>query len=712
MIAGGAERLATILIVDDKQLNRSVLELFLAAGGYLTRSVASGREAIDSLDISVPDLILLDVVMPDMDGFQVAKLLKANSATRNVPIIMVTAHNERVHKLKGLAAGVEEFLTKPVDRTELLLRVRNLLRSTAFTAFILQHHDLLEKEVALRTVDLRRFRTALDATADAILLVNRDKMRFIEVNATACRMFGYTREELFEMGPEQLHARSHSAVFEAYRAMIDNGHGTDHLIEATLQRKDGSTINVEIYRQALQSEDEWIIVAVVHDISERKKSQKHIDQLSHYDRGTGLPNRSMFRETLARTVASADAKHWRLAIVLIDLDHFKSVNDAIGHIEGDEVLAAVGQRLINCVRVRDTVSRFGGDEFALLLLVPSGQRDAVAVARKILSTLLEPFRHGGRQLSLTASIGISMFPDDGHDAETLIKHADTAMHRAKNGGRNDFRFFTPKMNLEMMTRLDLEEALRQAVELQQFKLQYQPKICLKDGKVSGAEALLRWDRPGHGPVSPAVFVPVLEDMGLIARVGNWVVQQACRQIARWQTSPVGGVAVSVNVSSKQFDSIHLDIELAAALKAHGVPAALLELELTESLLMQNTERTLLSLRSIKRLGLDISIDDFGTGYSSLAYLRRFPIDKLKIDIAFIRDVTRSEDDAVMALTILRMAQSLRLKVIAEGVETKEQLEFLRRHGCDEVQGYFFAHPMEPDAFATFVSERHQARATA
>ena len=382
-------------------------------------------------------------MMPGMDGYQVASMLKANPATSNIPIIMVTAQIDRSARLAGLNAGAEEFLTKPVDRAELWLRVRNLLRLKAFGDFLQNHSAILEQQVQARTADLQRFRTAMDATADAIFLVNRTTMRFVEVNATACNMLGYTREELFQMGPAQIGAVTLEQLESVYDAIIA-GHGTNELTETQVRRKDGSQLQVEVHRQAQRSGADWIIVGVVRDITERKEAEKRLHHLAHYDALTGLPNRTLFYETLKKTLAQASNSGWLVAVLFIDLDHFKNVNDTLGHAIGDELLAQFSNRLVQCVRIRDTVGRLGGDEFALILVMQDGQEGAALVANKIRDVLRAPFDLKGHEVAVTASIGITVHPDDASDPETLIKYADTAMYRAKQAGRDTFRFLRRK----------------------------------------------------------------------------------------------------------------------------------------------------------------------------------------------------------------------------------------------------------------------------
>ena len=681
-----------ILIVDDEAQNRKLLEALLQPEGYVTRSVATGKEALSSVAWSRPDLILLDVMMPGMNGYEVARLLKADPITSNIPIIMVTALIDRGARLAGLTAGAEDFLTKPVDRAELWLRVRNLLRLKAYADFLLNYSTILEQQVQERSADLLRFRAAMDTTADAIMLVSRTTMRFVEMNATTCTMFGYTREELFRSGPSRLNDDDGGPLELLYDEVIAGQHAKD-FTESVLRRKDGTHMQVEVHRHAHLSGADWIIVVVMRDITERKEAEKRLHHLAHYDALTTLPNRTLFYETLTKTLERAADAGWQIAVLSIDIDNFKTVNDSLGHAIGDELLCQFGDRLVECVRIRDTVGRLSGDEFALILVMDDGQQGATVVAGKIHDAVRVPFLLKGHEVSISVSIGIALHPADDSGAEILLKYADTAMYRAKQAGRDTSRFFTAQMNDEAVARLDMETALRTAVEAGEFVLYYQPKVNLDSGRIAGLEALIRWQRPAHGLVPPKDFIPILEETGLIVRVGSWVIATVCRQIAAWSDAGIGPIPISVNVSGRQFIEGDLESDVTRALRDTGIAADLLELELTEGSLMAHTGRTIASMQALKNLGVQISIDDFGTGYSSLAYLRRFPLDKLKIDIAFVRDITSNPDDAAIALAIIRMAHSLKLEVIAEGVETAAQLAYLRRHHCDLIQGYYFSPPL-------------------
>lgn len=423
------------------------------------------------------------------------------------------------------------------------------------------------------------------------------------------------------------------------------------------------------------------------------ESEQQRLQMAHYDTLTGLPNRTLFYTTLHMGLTQAELRGWHLAVVTVSLNEYKPVSETWGPLEVDQMLLELSHRLVNCLNVSDTLGRMDGDEFAMILIIREGQPDAQQMVDRIREALRQPFDVHGHDVPMTASLGIALFPNDGADAHHLVKQAHTALSRAKEVGRDTYRFYTPQMNVEALARQELENMLRAAVYKQAFELFYQPKIGLADGQICGVEALLRWNRPGMAPISPALFVPVLESLGLIAKVGRWVIDTACRQIADWQRSGLGLVQVAVNVSALQLAQDDLIQEIERSLNEHQVEGQWLELELTESSLMVSTPHTIASLLALKDIGVKISIDDFGTGYSSLAYLSRFPIDKLKIDIAFIKMVTENPQDAAIARTIIELAHSLDLQVIAEGVETREQLEFLTDNRCDQVQGFLFCRPL-------------------
>ncbi|CAM3046859.1 two-component system response regulator [Pseudomonas floridensis] len=691
----------TILIVDDDVHVRDLLEVLLHNQNYLTQTAESGEKALAMIAQQPPDLILLDIMMPGMDGFEVANHLKTAKDTANIPIIMLSALDEQSARLSGLEAGAEEYLNKPVDSAELWLRVRNLLRLKSFGDYMKGHNLILEEQLQQRTIDLERFRSVMDASDDAIFLINRNTMSLIEFNRRACQLLGYTSEELLHKTPADLGDSSMEQLEKVYDQIIA-GKGPSEPLETMIRDKSGRDVSVEIHRQAYQAGDDWIIVGIVHDITRRKESDQRLLKMAHYDSLTGLPNRDLFFTSLQMGLTQAAVSRWKLAVMTVNLDGFKNINETWGHVLGDQALLEVSQRLASCLNASDTLGRVDGDEFALILMIRDGQTDTHQILERIRQKLRTPFQIEDQRIVMTASIGVALFPEDGEDARELVRHAYTAMNNAKKKGVDGYRFYTAQMNTEVSERLDLEAALREAVREGAFELAYQPKVSLADGSVCGLEALLRWSRPGHSRVSPAVFVPVLESLGLISEVGSWVIDSVCAQIALWQRSGLGSFQVAVNVSGQQISGSSLIADIAQALERHQVDPQWLEVELTESSLMENTTHTIATLQMLKSMGVRISIDDFGTGYSSLAYLRRFPIDKLKIDIAFIREVTSNPQDAAIARAIIELAHSLDLKVIAEGVEAPEQLAFLTENHCDQVQGYLVSKPLPLAELETYL----------
>ncbi|WP_122454603.1 EAL domain-containing response regulator [Pseudomonas viridiflava] len=692
---------ATILIVDDDVHVRDLLEVLLQNQHYRTQTAESGEQALEMVEKHAPDLILLDIMMPGMDGYEVASRLKSGKTTSNIPIIMLSALDERSARISGLEAGAEEYLNKPVDSAELWLRVRNLLRLKSFGDYMKDHNLILEDQLQQRTIDLERFRSVMDASDDAIFLINRNTMSLIEFNRRACQLLGYTADELQRKTPAELGDSSMEQLEVVYDQIIA-GNGPSEPLETMIRDKSGRDVSVEIHRQAYQAGNDWIIVGIVHDITRRKESDQRLLEMAHYDSLTGLPNRDLFYTSLQMGLTQAAVSRWKLAVMTVNLDGFKNINETWGHVLGDQTLLEVSKRLARCLNASDTLGRVDGDEFALILMIREGQADTHQILERIRTTLRTPFQIEDQRVVMTASIGVALFPEDGEDARELVRHAYTAMNNAKKKGVDGYRFYTAQMNTEVSERLDLENALREAVQQRAFEIAYQPKVSLEDGSICGLEALLRWPRPDQPRISPAVFVPVLESLALIGEVGSWMIDSVCAQIALWQRSGLGSFQVAVNVSGQQIEGSGLIADIGKALERHKVDPKWLEVELTESSLMENTSHTITTLQTLKNMGVRISIDDFGTGYSSLAYLRRFPIDKLKIDIAFIREVTSNPQDAAIARAIIELAHSLDLKVIAEGVETPEQRAFLTENHCDQIQGYLVSKPLPLDELELYL----------
>ncbi len=446
-----------------------------------------------------------------------------------------------------------------------------------------------------------------------------------------------------------------------------------------------------------------------HDLEERKRVEQSIRHMAHHDALTGLPNRALFRDRLTHAMAQADRYHQKLAVMFLDLDRFKAINDTLGHNVGDQLLKIAAERLRSCVRDSDTVARLGGDEFTVVVEDIIEDQDAASVAQKILDTLSQPFNLYGHEVFISVSVGVTLYPNDDENADNLLRNADSAMYRAKEFGRNNFQFYVADMNVKARERLMLESALRRALDRGEFMLYYQPRVDLLSGKVIGAEALLRWRHPDLGLVPPSEFIPILDETGMIIPVGDWALREACRQNRAWQDSGLPPIRVAVNLSVRQFIQKDLADTVIRALAAVGLAAEHLELEITEDLFLEHNETNIVTLSRLKKMGIHISIDDFGTGYSSLSYLKRLPIDTLKIDQSFVRDIGTDPDNKAIASAIIAMAASLRLNVLAEGVETDEQLAFLRAQGCNEIQGFSFSHPLPADEFAQLLREGRQMR---
>ncbi|MBN9698668.1 MAG: EAL domain-containing protein, partial [Zoogloea sp.] len=468
--------------------------------------------------------------------------------------------------------------------------------------------------------------------------------------------------------------------------------------EITLRRQDGSTFPANIAISVVRDNQRQIrgYLGIIADVTQRHAAESQIRHLAHYDNLTSLPNRTLLNKHLTESITEARNRHRGVAVLFTDLDRFKFVNDTLGHQAGDQLLLSVAQRLRGCVRDGDMVARTGGDEFVVVLGSLEESYMPEDVAERILASLARPFELCSQQITVTPSIGIALYPTDGNDGEALIKNADAAMYLAKERGRNNFQFFDHGLSARYSERLELENRLRHALDAKQLALFYQPQVDTLSGELIGMEALIRWRQPDGSMVPPDKFIPIAEESGLIVPIGAWVLQEACRQVQAWLREGICRVPVGVNLSARQFDDAGLLDTIKSALSNVNLPPAYLDLELTESLVMRNPEHTRSILAECKKIGLQLSVDDFGTGYSSLANLKRFPIDRLKIDRSFIKDIVTEADDAAIAQTIVAMAHTLRLEVIAEGVETEAQLALLRRWRCDAYQGYLCSRPLSAD----------------
>ncbi|VVO00841.1 bifunctional diguanylate cyclase/phosphodiesterase [Pseudomonas fluorescens] len=550
--------------------------------------------------------------------------------------------------------------------------------------------------------DLRMAATVFEHSTSAILITDPAGY-IVQANEAFSRVSGYAVEQVLDQLPSMLTVDEQQEAHLRYVLKQLHQHSTWEG-EVWLKRRNGEHYPAWVGITAVL-DDEGDLASYVcffTDISERKASEQRIHRLAYYDALTHLPNRTLFQDRLHTALQSAERQKAWVVLMFLDLDRFKPINDSLGHAAGDRMLKEMATRLLGCVDDDDTVARMGGDEFTLLLQ-PRVNREtalnrAIHVAEQILASLVKPFVLEGREFFVTASIGIALSPQDGNELSQLMKNADTAMYHAKERGKNNFQFYQADMNASALERLELESDLRHALEQNEFMLYYQPQFSGDGKRLTGAEALLRWRHPRRGLVPPGDFIPVLEELGLVVDVGDWVISEACRQLKTWHQARVRVPKVSVNISARQFSDGQLGTRIATILKESGLPPACLELELTESILMREVSEAMQILAGLKNLGLSIAVDDFGTGYSSLNYLKQFPIDVLKIDRTFVDGLPSGEQDAQIVRAIIAMAHSLNLAVIAEGVETHEQLEFLREHGCDEVQGYLFGRPMPASRF--------------
>ncbi|MCK9201138.1 MAG: EAL domain-containing protein [Gallionella sp.] len=597
---------------------------------------------------------------------------------------------EIVNKRKDGALYPEEMTITPV-----------CLEGDAITHFIAVKQNISERK---RTEEQLRESAAVMRNTHEGVVITDTVPNIIAINEAYTTITGYSAGESIGKNPGMLGSgRADKAFYQAmWEEIVERGYWQG---EVWNRRKNG-----EIYPQLLtistvynDKQQPIRYIGVFSDITQIKENQAQLEFMAHHDPLTKLPNRALVESRLQQELEQGHRHHLRSGVLFIDLDHFKPVNDSFGHLVGDELLCAVAERLSQRLREGDTLGRLGGDEFILLLSMLHDTQDAAVVARDLIAALNEPFQLAdGQEVFIGGSIGISLFPQDGETVSELMKNADAAMYLAKESGRNQFSFYTKELNADARNKLALENELRRALLQNELTLHYQPKADLRSGRIVGAEALSRWQLADGNWISPAQFIPIAEKSGLILDLGNWVIEQSCEQIRAWMDDGLQDICIAINISARQFRSGNLDAQLSEALERHGIAAHHLEIELTESMLMQEPDRAIETMHKLKQLGVKISLDDFGTGYSSLGYLSRFPIDTLKIDQSFVRGVTTVPDDAEIASAIIGLAHRMKLRVVAEGVETADQLAFLRGNDCDELQGYYFSKPIPADDFAALV----------
>lgn len=676
----------------------------------------SANLALMTVRERLPELILLDIVMPDMDGVEICRRLKVHQATRDIPVILLATHGEMLERMKGLALGVQDYIAKPYLAAEVLLRVRTQLELRSLRAD-------MEKRVRQRTAQIETAANALrdeinmrrkaeealelagkvfEASIDGIMVTDVGGA-IMAVNPAFTRITGYAGEDVLGKSPSLLKSDRHDEQFykSKWASIKESGYWTG---EVWNKRRDGNVSPMLETISACMDKNGNVTnyISVIVDISEMKDAQTLIKFLAYHDPLTGLPNRIVAREHFDDVTGEARANGNMVAVICFDIDRFKVINDSIGHAIGDQVLKILAGEFLSNLHDSNKVTRQGGDEFLLVSGNIENREQAAAIARGIIRLVNQELNVEGHRLSISASLGIALYPDHGETLDDLLRNAENALYQAKKDGGNTYRFFTEDMSRDAMRKLEMQILLRAALANGELSVFYQPKIDLERGKIVGAEALLRWNSPKLGAVSPAAFIPCAEETGLIHPIGEWILNTVCSQIRTWREEGLGEIHVSVNLSAHQFLDKNLGRIVEHAIQNNGVSAQLIELEITESILMADINTAALVLRAFKEIGVTIALDDFGTGYSSLSYLKNLPIDTLKIDKSFVDEVHASSNDAAIALTIIALSRNLGLSVVAEGVENHEQYAFLQKNGCDMVQGFYISKPLCADDFEKLV----------
>ena len=686
-----------VLVVDDDSGGRRLTRATLKRAGFEIAEAADGVQALASIRERMPDLILMDVSMPEMDGFTACAELRRLPGGNRVPVVMLTGLEDVKSIETAFEVGATDFITKPINWTILAHRVRYMLRASKAI------DDL--KQSQRRLSNAQRLAEMGDWEWDL-------RSGHIEASEQAWQIFGHQAspgpvgsDTLFANVPDE----DRQAITDACESAALQGEGFE--VDHRVVRDEGRTRFVHQQVEILERFPDGRparLAGAVHDISRRKAAEEQIRRLAYFDALTGLPNRLAFDEYLHKSIARAERFGHKLAVMFIDLDNFKRVNDTLGHKAGDELLRITSSRMLGTLRTHDSltrggeqlhsIARLGGDEFIVLLTDLESADSAAAAARRLVATLAEPQTIQGTEVFVGGSIGVAIYPQDGTDTDTLLKNADSAMYWAKEAGRGNFQFYDRAMGARAMDRLMLESSLRRAIERNEFVLHYQPRVNVLTGAVVGAEALIRWQHPERGLLPPAQFIPLVESAGLELQVGEWVIRSVCQQIAQWMAAGIGVIQVAVNLASTHLSEASLPRLVERLHAVHKLPPGCLEIEVTESILLADTERSAMVAAELDAMGVRLSIDDFGTGYSSLSYLKRLPIHALKIDRSFVRDLVTDPDNEAIVSAIIALAHSLKMRVVAEGVETREQLAFLRLRGCDEYQGYLTSRPVSPEEF--------------
>lgn len=683
---GAIQEISRFLVVDDDAVTRLMLCRFLEKLGYQAVAAGNGQESLERVEEEMPDVVLMDAKMPVMDGFDATIELRKRPDARHIPIIMITGLNDDESVDRAFEVGATDFITKPIHWAILRNRMSYLLKAIKS-----------EKELYLAA-------GVFESTTEGIAVTDGDGV-IQSVNPSFSRITGYASGEAVGRGMNLLKSGRHDQRFydKMWRALLEGGSWQGEIWN---RRKNGEIYPEWANINAIQGPDGRTsnYVTVFSDLTAIKESEESLIYITGHDALTDLPNRLLFNERLVQALTEAEREKKQVGAILLDLDRFKIINDTMGHDIGDLLLKAVGERLRPAIPSNGALARLGGDEFGMVLPMIDEPTQAADVARAILERIKEPVILDDVEISISMSLGISIYPLDGKDAKTLMKNADAAMYHAKEQGRNNFQFFRAEFNTYTLARILMESSLRNALDREEFLLHYQPQVDIRTGQLVGVESLVRWRHLERGMISPGEFIPLAEETGIIVPIGRWVLEEACRQAKRWIDQGLPPLRVAVNLSSLQFKQPDFSEMVKGVLDDVGLDPKYLELELTESVAMANVEDSLVKMDELADMGFQLAIDDFGTGFSSLSYLKRFPIHTLKIDRSFIRDCTTDSEDAAIIRTVVGLGKSLNLRVIAEGVEEPSQLELLRTSECDEVQGYLFSRPQVAEEFQAFYED--------
>lgn len=702
MESQGERTIPLALVVDDDGFVRMVVREALELSGLEVCEAESGEQALELFAATSPDIVVLDVMMPGLDGFATCAKLRGSAGGSRVPILIMTGLDDVESISRAYEQGATDFIAKPINPMILNHRVRYMLRGSHTVDALLRSEARLGLAQRIAKIGNWEWRP--------------DTHQFT-ASAELCRLMGIRRQDFagtFDAFLHLVHEEDRERVEEALKGIVTRR--APCKIDHRLVLPSGMDVTVNLQAEAVFDDHKktFSIVGTAQDITDRKQSEREIHRLAYFDSLTGLPNRVLFKDRIAQALAHARRYHTTMALFFLDVDRFKVINDTLGHNIGDLLLKSVADRLADCVRHSDSVSRavdkeeghslarLGGDEFTVLLTNLCDVHDAEKIAHRMMAGLAQPFVIEEHEIFVTASVGIAIFPVDGDTVDALLKNADSAMYHAKEEGRNNFQFYSNSLNVAATERVVLEGALRHAIEREEFVVHYQPQVDLRTGGIIGAEALVRWQHPQRGLLLPAEFLPAAMDAGLIRMIDEWVLRTACRQNQTWQERGLLQVRMAVNVSHSLFHGSSLLSVVEEALRQTGLTPACLDLELTESVAMRNIEASIAILSSLTAMGVQLSIDDFGTGYSSLSYLQRLPINLVKIDQSFIREMLTLPSPAPIVRAIIAMAHSLNLYVLAEGVEQEAQRKLLLTHGCDQAQGYLFGPPMPAEVFASLL----------